>query len=81
MPSFIPDSAATLLRSPSNPKLDFTLRGGCALEILADIAGNLSVPALLIAAGRFLIRLLPLVSDRVNTRAVRLAKAKSKQSK
>lgn len=29
----------------------------------------------------FVLRLLPLVSDRVNARAVRLAKAKNKQSK
>ena len=37
--------------------------------------------SLLIAAGKFLLRLLPLVSDRVNERAVRLAKAANKQSK
>lgn len=51
------------------------------MEILADIAGDLFAPALLTAAGHFVLRLLPLVSDRVNTRAVRLAKAKNKQSK
>lgn len=36
---------------------------------------------LLIAAGKFLLRLLPLVSDRANERAVRLLKAANKQSK
>ena len=81
LPSFIPDSTANLLWSPSNSRLDHTLRGGCELEILADIAWNMFVPALLTAVGHFGIRLLPLVSDRVNTRAVRLAKAKNKQSK
>jgi hypothetical protein len=61
-------------------RLDITLRGGCAMEILAVIAGNLFAPALLTAGGHFVLRLLPLVSDRVNDRAVRLAKAKNKQS-
>ncbi|MDD9153984.1 hypothetical protein PUY80_15550 [Plantibacter flavus] len=39
------------------------------------------VAALLTAAGRFLLQLLPLVSDRVNARKVRLLKAANKQSK
>lgn len=47
--------------------------------MIATIADNLLAPALLVAAGQFLLRLLPLVSDSVNERAVRLAKAK-KQS-
>lgn len=62
-------------------RLDITLRGGCAMEILAEIAGHLFAPALLTAGGHFVVRLLPLVSDRANDRAVRLAKAKNKQSK
>lgn len=51
------------------------------MEILAEIAGHLFAPALLTAGGHFVVRLLPLVSDRANDRAVRLAKAKNKQSK
>lgn len=51
------------------------------MEILANIAGHLFAPALLTALGHFVLRLLPLVSDRMNERAVRLAKAKNKQSK
>lgn len=50
------------------------------MEILATIAGYLFAPALLTAVGHFVLRLLPLVSDRVNERAVRLAKAQNKQS-
>lgn len=50
------------------------------MEILAFIAGHLFAPALLTAVGHFVLRLLPLVSDRVNDRAVRLAEAKNKQS-
>ncbi|MFE3998018.1 hypothetical protein ACFX43_04360 [Nocardioides sp. YIM B13467] len=57
------------------------------LEILAAAAGHplaLTLPtaavALVAAAGRFVLQLLPLVSDRVNERAVRLARAKSQQS-
>ena len=46
------------------------------MEILAVITGHLLVPALIVAAGRFVLRLLPLVSNSVNTRAVRLAEAK-----
>lgn len=46
------------------------------MEILAEVAGNLFAPALVTAAGHFVLRLLPLASDRVNKRAVRLAKAK-----
>lgn len=44
----------------------------------AMIAEHLVNPALYLAAGEFLLRLLPLVSDRMNDRAVRLAKAKKK---
>lgn len=51
------------------------------MDVLATIAEQLFVPSLLIAAGRFLLQLLPLVSDRVNVRAVRLAKAKNQRSK
>ena len=43
---------------------------------LATLAGHLFAPALVTAVGHFVLRLLPLVSDRVNQRAVRLAKAK-----
>lgn len=57
------------------------------MEILAAVAGHPLVTALLTAAvgfaavaGRFVLQLLPLVSDRVNERAVRLARAKSQQS-
>lgn len=61
------------------------------LEILATAADHPLVTALLTAAvgfaagagrgaGRFVLQLLPLVSDRVNERAVRLARAKSQQS-
>lgn len=47
--------------------------------MLATIADHqVLVPASLSAAGWFVLRLLPLVSDRVNKRAVRLAKAKNK---
>lgn len=46
--------------------------------MIATIADNLDIPALLIATEFALLRLLPLVSDRVNARAVRLAKAKKK---
>ncbi|CAM3283599.1 hypothetical protein WIMU106979_24570 [Williamsia muralis] len=46
--------------------------------MIATVADHhLVIPALLIAA-EFALRLLPLVSDRVNARAVRLAKAKKK---
>lgn len=48
------------------------------MEILAEVAGHLLAPALITAAGVFVLRLLPLVSDRANQRAVRLAKAKRK---
>lgn len=44
--------------------------------MLATIAEHLSDPAALAVVGGILLRLLPLVSDRVNERAVRLAKAK-----
>jgi len=43
-----------------------------------EIIISLSEPAVCFLVGRFIIRLLPLVSDRVNERAVRLAKAKRK---
>lgn len=43
---------------------------------LAALAGHLFAPALVTAVGHFVLRLLPLVSDRANQRAVRLAKAK-----
>lgn len=48
-------------------------------EIL--FAGITVATPLLIAAGKFLLHLLPLVSDRVNARKVRLLKAANKQSK
>ncbi|BCW43202.1 hypothetical protein [Arthrobacter sp. StoSoilB5] len=51
------------------------------MEVLADSAGHLFAPALLVAIGHFVLKLLPMVSDRVNERTVRLAKAKNKQSK
>jgi hypothetical protein len=47
-------------------------------SILVDLA---LVTPLLTGLGIFLVRLLPLVSDRVNARAVRLAKAKSQQKR
>ncbi|MFI6428398.1 hypothetical protein [Promicromonospora sp. NPDC050880] len=50
------------------------------MEMLGNVLGGLFVPALLIGVGRFVLALLPLVSDRVNARAVALAKAKRKQS-
>lgn len=40
------------------------------------VTGDLFAPALITAVGYFVLRLLPLVSDRANERAVRLAKAK-----
>ncbi len=43
-----------------------------------DIALAASV---VLAVGHLVLRLLPLVSDRVNTRAVRLARAKSARRK
>lgn len=56
------------------------------LEILAAVAGHplaLTLPtaavALAVPVGRFVLQLLPLLSDRVNERAVRLARAKSQQ--
>jgi hypothetical protein len=51
------------------------------MDILAAVAGHLFAPALLTAVGHIVLRLLPLVSDRVNARAVRLAKAKNKQNR
>lgn len=51
------------------------------MEILPDMARALFAPALVTAAGHFVLKLLPLVSDRVNSRAVRLAKAKRSQGK
>jgi hypothetical protein len=56
-------------------QLGITQRGGRAMEF-----HFMFVPSLL-AALQFVLRLLPLLSDRVNDRAVRLAKAKNKQSK
>lgn len=50
------------------------------MEFLAVDAGHLLAPALLAVVGNFVLRLLPLVSERVNKRAVRLVRAK-KQSK
>lgn len=49
------------------------------MDIVSSIAEVLFAPALLTAAGHFLARLLPLLSERVNVRAVKLAKAKAKQ--
>ncbi|WP_155289232.1 MULTISPECIES: hypothetical protein [Nocardiaceae] len=47
--------------------------------MLATIADHqVLVPASLYAVGWFVLRLLPLVSDRANKRAVRLAEAKNK---
>lgn len=43
--------------------------------------GIMAATSLLVAAGRFLLHLLPLVSDRVNARKVRLLKAANRQSK
>lgn|GEM_PF-5070687 len=43
-----------------------------------EILDPISVPACIYAVGHIVLRLLPLVSDRVNKRAVRLAKAKRK---
>jgi hypothetical protein len=48
------------------------------MDFFADIAKLLFAPALLGAVGEIILRLLPLVSDRVNARAVRLAKARRK---
>jgi hypothetical protein len=48
------------------------------MDVIADIAKLLFAPALLVAVGRIVLGLLPLVSDRVNARAVRLAKARHK---
>ena len=50
-------------------------------EIVLGISGVLSTPAWITAAGVVFCRLLPLLSDRVNDRAVRLAKAKNKRRK
>lgn len=56
-----------------------TMRGGCDMQVL-DIVDKLDLAAvLLLGAGHFLLRLLPLISDRVNARAVRLIEAKKKQ--
>lgn len=51
------------------------------MDVLAIIAGPLLLPSLLLAVGKILQQLLPLLSDRVNARAVRLAKAKNQRSK
>ena len=49
------------------------------MEDIAAIAGILSAAAALLhTVGYFVLRLLPLVSNRVNKRAVRLAKAQRK---
>ncbi len=47
--------------------------------MLAVLVDHLTTPAVLAVASHYVLRLLPLVSDRANKRAVRLAKAK-KQS-
>ena len=44
-------------------------------------SGIMVATPLLIAAGKFLLRVLPLVSDRVNARQVRLLRAANKQGK
>lgn len=46
--------------------------------MLTTLVDTLLTPGLVVAAGEILLRLLPLVSDRANKRAVRLAKAKAK---
>lgn len=47
--------------------------------MIATIADHhVAILASLVATGEFVLRLLPLVSDRANDRAVRLAKAKKK---
>lgn len=48
------------------------------MDVVSTIAEHLFAPALLTAAGHVVARLLPLFSERVNMRAVRLAKAKAK---
>ena len=89
-------SAANPLRLLSVPSgADRTTQREVAmLEILAAAAGHPLMTALLTAAvalltaaaalaaraGSFVLQLLPLVSDRVNERAVRLARAKNQQS-
>ena len=56
-----------------------TMRGGCDMQVL-DVVDKLDLAAvLLLGAGHFVLRLLPLISDRVNARAVRLIEAKKKQ--
>lgn len=49
------------------------------MDVVSTIAEHLFAPALLTAAGHVLARLLPLISERINVRAVRLAKAKRKR--
>lgn len=52
------------------------------MDVISAPAVILSVTtALLYAATSFVVRVLPLVSDRANERAVRLAKARRPQSK
>lgn len=53
--------------------------GGREMDVVSTIAEHLFAPALLTAAGHVLARLLPLISERINVRAVRLAKAKRKR--
>lgn len=55
-------------------------KGGGDMELFADLAKSLFAPALIAAVGEIVLRLLPLVSNSVNDRAVRLAKAKNQQS-
>lgn len=60
------------------PLMRVSPEGGREMDVVSTIAEHLFAPALLTAAGHVLARLLPLISERINVRAVRLAKAKAK---
>lgn len=56
-----------------------SMRGGCDMQVF-DYIEKLDLAAVLLIGGaHYLLRLLPLISDRVNARAVRLIEAKNKQ--
>lgn len=54
------------------------MKEGGGVETLTGVLGHLLVPAVVVAGGRFLLQLLPLMSDKVNARVVRLNESKGK---
>ncbi len=69
------------LRSLPAVELATTQEGGRAMESFEITELLIAVSALLAVVDRFVERLLPLLSDRVLARAVRLARARNKQRK